>query len=526
MNSIYSILNNSWKTTIKVLFGDEAGELSSYDEWLSHYSYGSGEAHSYLSGKEVILSSSNYSKNSKFISYDEINFNKKFEPLNINEIKDIDSIVEALKERFIYAGNVVLGKSGFVEKSTGIFNSYYILKSSLAVQPNQYVYLSRQVRNCNNVFGSYFVGELNYSVRAFNSAFSSRLFETYLTVYSSDIYFSYDIKGSNSVMFSFSIRSKNFVIGNLQLEKDKYLRVSSSLKEQLLDELKKNKQLPSLYSLASSKPEALSFDYQAKKLSLNEDRITNSLNEIFNTTTKLLFKKELGNFRDYADYFISSLPVRFKEVSSALSGRKIILFTDNHLKDIPETRIVSNDEALFLSTKLKLNERDIESFDSIKSSIGKIAFFSGEFIHDCSEVAKTSFCHGSSLLYKVAHGYHMKRCAYSYWPRSSESAFGCSFNFISTFCINCHYSERLTRAFEVDLSNSSSDLYFSHNVENIRQGMFNFNVKNLTYAIGNASYNPETYMRIKNSLVEQIADELEKTKKLKWNIYNIGSIKS
>jgi len=117
---------------------------------------------------------------------------------------------------------------------------------------------------------------------------------------------------------------------------------------------------------------------------------------------------------------------------------------------------------------------------------------------------------------------HSKFCSYSFWPRDSNNIFGGNIVWNSSFGINVYYSTNLNRAFEVDNSLNSSDVYFSHNIENIREGMFNFNIKNLSYAIGNAKYEPETYRRIKSSLLEQIVDELEKTKNLRYDIYNIG----
>ena len=89
----YEIMNNAFKTACKVLFREEIGDLKDYEEWLKEYIINPVER------ERVKVSSENYAKNAKFIDYRSIDFMKKFEPLNINEIKDIDSIVEALKER-------------------------------------------------------------------------------------------------------------------------------------------------------------------------------------------------------------------------------------------------------------------------------------------------------------------------------------------------------------------------------------------------------------------------------------------
>ena len=69
---------------------------------------------------------------------------------------------------------------------------------------------------------------------------------------------------------------------------------------------------------------------------------------------------------------------------------------------------------------------------------------------------------------------------------------------------------------------NSSDLYFSHNCEALQDAMFCFNSKNLKHAIGNSPLPPDRYKSLKSALISQIADELEKTKSLRWDIYNIG----
>jgi len=56
----------------------------------------------------------------------------------------------------------------------------------------------------------------------------------------------------------------------------------------------------------------------------------------------------------------------------------------------------------------------------------------------------------------------------------------------------------------------------------VHDSLFCFNVKNLRNAIGNAPLQPQKYAQIKKAVLEQLAEELEKKKNLKWDIYNIG----
>ena len=105
----YEEVNDAWKKTCRILFGKEVGDMKTYAEWLNEYPLPTKTKKSAISGKEIIIGNTEYCDNAKFISFDEIDFNKKYPPLNINEIKDIDSIAQAIQERIYYTGNGILG---------------------------------------------------------------------------------------------------------------------------------------------------------------------------------------------------------------------------------------------------------------------------------------------------------------------------------------------------------------------------------------------------------------------------------
>jgi hypothetical protein len=90
---------------------------------------------------------------------------------------------------------------------------------------------------------------------------------------------------------------------------------------------------------------------------------------------------------------------------------------------------------------------------------------------DCAIITNSMDCYnGTAYVFS-------KKCGYSFWPRHSEYAFGSCATWNSAFCINTYYSKGLTRAFEADSCENSSDIYFSHNCENVHDSMFCFNAK-------------------------------------------------
>ncbi|MFH1221760.1 MAG: hypothetical protein V1492_01610, partial [Candidatus Micrarchaeota archaeon] len=127
----YNPLNKAWKNTCKILLGEEAGDLLEFRDYLKRYTDPLDKRKSILSGKDVTISSNRIPKNACVIGLEEMNeYQKKTTnmSLNINEIKDIDSIVAAVREKAFYAGNVVLGNSQHVMDSHRCINTSYALE--------------------------------------------------------------------------------------------------------------------------------------------------------------------------------------------------------------------------------------------------------------------------------------------------------------------------------------------------------------------------------------------------------------
>ena len=56
-------------------------------------------------------------------------FMQKFEPLSINDCKDMDSLLVRGRERASYCGNITIGNSKFVGQSSEMSDSFYVYRS-------------------------------------------------------------------------------------------------------------------------------------------------------------------------------------------------------------------------------------------------------------------------------------------------------------------------------------------------------------------------------------------------------------
>ncbi|MGV8176244.1 MAG: hypothetical protein ACP5NX_00380 [Candidatus Bilamarchaeaceae archaeon] len=527
MSQVYDQLNKAWKSTAKVIFGDEIGDLSGYEKWLMQYVVPPRLEHSSVSKKDVYLANDEYCKKADFIRLDEVDFKRSFAPLNINEIKDIDSIVEAVKERAVYTGNIVLGNSHFIDRCANVNDSSFVYNSA-QVWDSKYVAYTYISKFGEYVFGSNGIGETSYCIRSYETYGSSRCFEMWNCRSCSDVYYIYGCDACQETMFSFNVQGKRYMIGNHQLGKDKYLQLKKKLLEEMRGELEAKKKLTNIVDLIhQAKIYEEEYGSIRKRLGSvkwkEKPENKGEIEKAFSHTSQIILGKPLHNIDDYADWFGRHLWGQ-RISKSGMTGRRIVTADYCCLSDIPERRLIKRDEWELIKEGLELTESEAEqlSIGDAAEKIGKIAFLPFDYEVNCKNVMDCSTALNSTNGYRVIPFIHSKNCGITSWARSSENLFGCSSLFESAFCIGSYLSDNLNRCFEVDTSKQCSDLYFSHNCENVQDSMFCFNVKNLHYSIGNAPLQPDKFKSIKSSLLNQIHGEFDRDKKLKWDIYSIG----
>lgn len=514
----YQKLNRAWSDACRVLLGAEVGELENYREWLSGAMDKLSTKKSALSGKEVQVGTPHYCKGAKFISLDEVDFNKRFEPLSINEVKDVDSIVEAIGERFVYTGNIILNNSREVEKSSNISNSFFILESDFIVDSKELAYCSHS-RYSKDLFGVNNDVLSSYVIRGLDTQRIVRCFESWAAYKCSDLYYTFNTEDCADLMFCFNLRNARNRIGNLQLTKEKYSQLKEKLIAEIREELSKNGRCETLLEMACrAEPEKVRLNVEAEK----EPQDMSPMEKSFRSVSKVVLGRELHNLPEYEKWMMEHNWF-LKRAKSAVSGKPTYITGMIPYRWLPEGRIVKQVEALELGKRLKLSEREIGSFERMRENLGRIAYFRTELrLEENVNLLEAPFAYKSVNCYFGPVYSESENCGFCSWPRTSRNVFGSHMAFSSNSCIKCCNSVSLARCFEVDGSANCSDLYFSHNCENANDSMFCFNVKNARRSIGNAEYPQEEYKRIKGSLLEQLSEEIESTKSLRWSVFNIG----
>jgi hypothetical protein len=323
-------------------------------------------------------------------------------------------------------------------------------------------------------------------------------------------------------MFSFNLENKRYHIGNIELPKEKYFSIKTKLLEEIRDELMKNKSLPSLMEIIMENPKLPELTEVPDVGEDFESGDKMPIDFAFRRTSKIILGKELIGIDAYENWLMRYIP-KVESLKSVISGKPFYRGLNTPFYSFPKERIVKEREAKELGKILRLEHKDIESLENIKKSIWKIALlFSEGYLGEKRNVFGSPLFNTCVNCYKGPLFGYNENAAFCYWSRESKNVFGSAQAHKSDFCINSYYSSNLSRAFEVDGCSNSSDIYFSHNCENVKDSMFCFNAKNLRNAIGNAQYDAEEYKKTKGAILEQIVEELEKKKDLKWNVYNIG----
>ena len=528
-DSSYAEVSRKWRSTAKLLFGAEVGELKEYAEWLGSFRTLRSVRKSSLSGKDVVFSHSHWPNEGNFLLYSEIDFSKKYEPLDINKLKDIDSITEAVWERISYAGGLVLGNSHFIEKGSGIVDSNYLYNCDRCAHSKYMAHTTMGIYS-ENMFGVTGSGNSSFQVGGGCNMFINRCYEASKCDYVNDSYFVHGCSGCSDCMFSFSLRSKRFAIGNLVLPKEKYLGIKASLISELGEMLVRDKCLPTIISLVSSSEP----DYAPLKKAMaampeqpSPKKDMRPLENSFSNTCKVVLGKPRTPIAKHEKWLLKNIN-KVEQCVSCASGAPVLLPEHTRFLSFPRGRLVTLREAFYLGEVLRISAGEAGgiSMKNAAETVSKAAYFSPDWeMGNSSNLIDCAVGINSNSCYKCTLPINSKLCSSYYWPRDSEHLHGGNEVRSSSFCVSCFHSEKLTRCFEVDSSNNCSDCYFCHNCENVHDSMFCFNAKNLKNAVGNVQLPREKYLEVKARVLAEINSQLDKSCGVKQSIFSLAARK-
>ncbi|MCX6769617.1 MAG: hypothetical protein NT051_02970 [Candidatus Micrarchaeota archaeon] len=515
-------LQKGWDSTCKIVFGQELGKVEDFRPWFSKYLPKTARRKSCLSGKEVLLAADNYPKQARFLSSEELAFNKDYS-LSINQVKDIDSLLAALAEKCEYTGNKCLGTSANVSQSDLILDSQQIWNST-NIESSMCCDSSFMMRKGSKYcFGAGWSAMTEFTMRSVALLNIKRCVEVHWSAHGSDCYFSFNCFGCHDLMFSFGQRNKGHMIGNLALPKEKYAALKKKLVGEIAGELAAKRTFPSLLELMpNAMPSPL------PKISPAPDKDIKDMGKIdkdFASTYKVIFKRApAAGIKGFQEWLERGTIAAVKATS--IFGT-VTCYPDNMplYSNLPEKRLVSSRESIELA-KLGMANEDVQSLAAVVKGLGKVAYVTAEIWEgECSNVNGTPLAFNTHNTYRGYESTYSEHTGCNSLALHSKYAYGCGRIIESEFCIKCSNSQYLVRCLEMDSCDKCADSYFCHNCEGLSDCMFCFNMKGARYCIGNTQLSKEEYLKARDLLLKKMADELDKTRRLEMSIYSIGALK-
>ncbi|MFA5106429.1 MAG: hypothetical protein WC506_05735 [Candidatus Micrarchaeia archaeon] len=230
----------------------------------------------------------------------------------------------------------------------------------------------------------------------------------------------------------------------------------------------------------------------------------------FQSVCKILFGREVGTLGEFEPYLKETL-FHFSIFPSSKSGKEVFMSGNKALKG---STFLAQDETRINSARpLGINE--IKDIDSLLARVRENSAFCGSktfgrdlntsHVDNCTDSTDSHFCHNI---------FQVKNSAYCSYVREADYVYGVSAFPYSRQCIRIVEGTYANRSFECYYASEISDCYFCMNCIATKSAMFSFNMRNKSYAIGNNQLDKGTYAKIRSHLLEQMADELEKKKRL------------
>ncbi len=515
-------LNSDFKRTCKIIFGEEVGELEEFEPYLSEVLFPFKTVASSVSGKKIIISSPYYIDGAKYVSQEEIG-SLKFEPLNINEIKDIDSLLEAAGERAVYCGNKIFGKNinvSEVDNCTDCMNVFH----SQDITNTKYAAYCSVGRNSDSIYGVSWFNKCSHLIRCVQCYVIGgfRSFESHCSSGISDSYYTLNCSNVTNCMFSFNLRSKNCCIGNLQLSKGRYEELKKKLVSEMAERLRRDKRLFSLPDIFL-KSGAL----EEKEAILEEEEVPEFVKKEFAEVTKIVLGKEHELSGPTAKWLGEKI-VKIERVAGAADSPAYKVEMPI-LGKLPASKMAPLKEAVESAGMqvITIGPEEMPSLDEVAERIAKKAVCTMEVDEGHNQNNPKSVSRFDSVdTYSSAWATRAKHSAFNSLVTESEYVFGGYMRVLySGFLINCHSVTNVKNCFETDSSYKSSGCFFCHNCENVMEGLFCFNGKGQRYAVCNQQVQPEEFRRVKKLLLDYINDELKRNGRLDIDVFSIGARK-
>jgi len=234
------------------------------------------------------------------------------------------------------------------------------------------------------------------------------------------------------------------------------------------------------------------------------------INTAWKTATRVVLGDEIGDIWKYKEYL-----ERYAHLPMEKNG---VYFPSKRYENITKTADYHNVSSVI--SKLRkpftdINEiKDIDNlFELAKDHftyIGNVVLGNSNYVEKSANIINSSYVYKSNTVIKS------KYVAYTSYAKDVEYVFGSHALGSMKFIIATNISgggDPIARIFEsFYMLGGTYDAYFSHNLWGCSEAFFSFFQKGKRYIIGNNELPKDKYLKVKESLLEQIRADLERKK--------------
>ena len=244
-------LEFSFTLAAKILLGRPLEGLEQYSKWLGQHVPLPYPAKSALSGQEVWVAPEQYFLNHRFnperiISMDEIVKvpAQKVKPQELEGLDVAGLIKTVVMPHAYYCGNFRYKTFANAARSSGTGDSNHVDMVEDVYHSSKNIAYSNCILYENQaVFGSHNLTYAQFCIHAYNSNRVVRCFEVEGCNLCSDAYFCHNCEGLSECMFCFNTKRKRYAIGNVEVDKEKYMQIKKMVLDALGAELEEKKKL-------------------------------------------------------------------------------------------------------------------------------------------------------------------------------------------------------------------------------------------------------------------------------------------
>ncbi|MEW6529006.1 MAG: hypothetical protein AB1391_03900, partial [Candidatus Micrarchaeota archaeon] len=239
-------IEEAWKSTCKIVFGKDIGPLQKYERLLS-------ERINLVIKIKTIYGNETYTSNMfcyKYISNERIvNFDEAME-LAKQHITFEDGEEVSLKSIIKKISPIAFFRTEFAEGSNTnnietqipytATNTYKVVDATYAKN----CAYDTMALNSEYIFGSYRVLHSKFCIKAHGSVRASNCFDIDCCTNLRNSYFCHNVEGSDNCMFCFNTKSKRYAIGNVEIEREQYMRIKKIVLDEITAKLERDGKLP------------------------------------------------------------------------------------------------------------------------------------------------------------------------------------------------------------------------------------------------------------------------------------------